>query len=697
MLNPKIILSCIIFSLNVLIIQSRLNTSDYSLCSPFECGHINFSFPFSNQRTFGSAPIDCGLPDYQIICDDQESSQVPNLMLSTSKLYQVKNMFLTESDQGGRVNLITLVDTGLIRDFTTGSCESLRNLTIPVSGIHSNHSLELPPWTTNLTFFKCPSQLSPSRDFLDQIAFNYSCNNEGRRVYMGRNINVSREGPTPPKLDYSLIPRDCNLVMVPVSSADINVSSVVNGDIEASQLTKALAAGFSLQWNTFESCESCKKTNGWCGFDGTEVICICQGGCNSTKPKPSNLQKHLIGVASGICSIVVIVVLLLVYKKRASLIFLISTSLEKQKNDTTSDGPNAKEFIKTYRSNLLNNYSYNDIKKMTNGFKDKLGEGGYGNVYKGKLFDGRIIAVKMLKSADMINHNFINEVATIGRIHHVNVINLLGFCWDGSKQALIYEYMPNGSLADLLSKEEVNHSLEAAKLIEIAMGVAQGIEYLHNGCESRILHLDIKPQNVLLDKSLNPKISDFGLAKVYSRNHSNVTMTGARGTIGYIAPEIFMRNLGNPSHKSDVYSYGMLLLEIVVGRQRFKPIVSTTTTTTTSSTEAYFPGWIYDKLIEEKDNMVQADFPVEEGHLIARKMIMVGLWCIQMNHRDRPSMKRVVEMLSGRMEDIEMPPKPLFLFSPPHQEMDNEMITSIGSDSSIIPFTHQSLEIQNSN
>ncbi|KAG8491403.1 hypothetical protein CXB51_014607 [Gossypium anomalum] len=306
------------------------------------------------------------------------------------------------------------------------------------------------------------------------------------------------------------------------------------------------------------------------------------------------------------------------------------------------DGPNAEEFIKTYRSNLLSNYSYNDTKKMTNGFKDKLGEGGYGNVYKGKLFDGRIIAVKLLKSADIIiGDNFITEVATI---------------------------------------EEAENSVGIAKLLEIATGVAQGIEYLHNGFESRILHLDIKPQNVLLDQSLNPKISDFGLAKVYSRDHSYVTMTSARGTIGFIAPEIFMRNLGNPSHKSDVYSYGMLLLEMVGGKQQFKQITSFSTDGS-SGTEAYFPEWIYEKVMEKMDNVV------DESYEIGRKMRMVGLWCIQMKQRDRPSMKRVVDMLSGRMEDIEMPPKPLFMFSLPRQHVFEDQINTLGSDSNVFPFT----------
>lgn len=379
---------------------------------------------------------------------------------------------------------------------------------------------------------------------------------------------------------------------------------------------------------------------------------------------------------------VLVAVALLVFRKRIPSFFKKPFSEERQ---NIGDGLNVKQFIKTYRSALLSNYSYNDIKKMTNGFKEKLGTGGYGNVYKGKFPDGRLVAVKVLEKTSNFSDNFINEVATIGRIHHINIINLLGFCCDGSTRALIYEYMPNGSLGDLLSREKENLSLKPARLFEIALGVAHAIEYLHNGCELRILHLDIKPQNVLLDPDFNPKVSDFGLAKAHSRNRSVVTMTGPRGTIGYIAPEIFMRNLGNPSHKSDVYSYGMLLLEMIGEKKHLKP---TETTSGSNTTEAYFPDWIYDKLIQpEKD-----DFVEEEDDCIARKMIIVGLWCIQINPKDRPSMTRVVEMLSSASaEAIEMPPKPLFS-SPPQLQTQNEII-SFDSITSELPLQHDSQEL----
>ncbi|KAK8555619.1 hypothetical protein V6N13_046146 [Hibiscus sabdariffa] len=667
MLNPAITLPCLIFSLHLLLLLAQSHN-----CTPFRCGRITFPFPFSDQSTFGQQPVDCGFPGYQITCADPDSPRadpVPKFMLS-GQLYQVKDIFLSASDEGSG-NLVTLVNDDLIRDFNSGSCRSLRNLTITASAFPFNHSLGLPPSTTNLTFFKCPwpSRLAPPRDFLDRVAFNSTCDDEQYRFYLWRNGTRSQRGEIARSFDNFTAPRDCDLVMVPVSSVDVNNITFGDGDIQLSQLTEALAAGFPLQWNTSVDCRNCNRRNEQCGFvDGARVVCVCDGGCStSTRPRLSRIQKIFIGVGCGIFSVIAMAALL-VFKNRASLTCL-------NKSRATSDGANAKEFIKTYRSHLLCNYSYSDIKKITNGFKVKLGRGGYGDVYKGKLLDGRIVAIKLLKSGDVISDNFVSEVATIGRIHHFNVINLFGFCWDGSKQALVYEYMPNGSLADLLSKEEVEPSLGVAKLMEIAIGVAEGIEYLHNGCESRILHLDIKPQNVLLDQNLNPKISDFGLAKVYARDRIDVTMSTARGTIGYIAPEIFMTNLGNPSHKSDVYSYGMLLLEMVFGKQRFKQMTSSA-----SGNEAYFPEWIYEKVTEEKEIVVQAD-------LIGRKMRMVGLWCIQMNQRDRPSMKRVVGMLNGRVEDIDMPPRPLFMLSLPRPQIFQDQTNSLGSASSAMALT----------
>ncbi|KAG2389764.1 Rust resistance kinase [Vigna angularis] len=226
-------------------------------------------------------------------------------------------------------------------------------------------------------------------------------------------------------------------------------------------------------------------------------------------------------------------------------------------------------------------YSYKEIKKMTGGFKDKLGEGGYGSVFKGKLSSGPYVAIKMLGKSTSNGQDFISEVATIGRIHHQNIVKLVGFCVEGSKRALIYEFMPNGSLDKIIFSKDGNIHLSYDEIYHISIGIARGIAYLHHGCEMQILHFDIKPHNILLDGKLTPKVSDFGLAKLYPIDNNVVTMTGARGTIGYMAPELFYNNIGRISQKADVYSFGMLLMEMTNKRKKpkstcttFKSIVS---------------------------------------------------------------------------------------------------------------------------
>ncbi|KAK2453260.1 rust resistance kinase Lr10 [Trifolium repens] len=149
----------------------------------------------------------------------------------------------------------------------------------------------------------------------------------------------------------------------------------------------------------------------------------------------------------------------------------------------------------------------------------------------------------MLGKSKGNGQDFINEVATIGRIHHTNVVRLIGFCVEGSKRALVYEFMPNGSLDKYISSREDAISLTYKQMYKISLGVARGIAYLHEGCDMQILHFDIKPHNILLDENFIPKVYDFGLAKLYPNDISIVTLTAARGTIGYMAPELFYQNI----------------------------------------------------------------------------------------------------------------------------------------------------------
>nr|XP_029118030.1 rust resistance kinase Lr10-like [Elaeis guineensis] len=396
-----------------------------------------------------------------------------------------------------------------------------------------------------------------------------------------------------------------------------------------------------LRWNSPEigsTCAGCELSGGRCKFDWT----INQTSCSfPEQPGADSSNVNLIiGTSVGALVVLVSVACILVYVFR-------NYGKEKQVR------LKVEKFLATYKATKPTRYSFAHVKKMTRHFKHKLGQGGFGTVYKGELPNGIPVAVKMLMKSKGEGQDFINEVATVGRIHHANVVRLLGFCSEGTWRALIYEFMPNESLEKYIfcKRNKTDHQpLDVKKLEEIAIGIAQGIEYLHQGCNQRILHFDIKPHNILLDHDFNPKIADFGLAKLCSRDQSIITMTAARETMGYIAPEIYCRNFGAVSYKSDVYSFGMLVLEMVGGRKNVDPEIEKTS-------EIYFPEWVYGRIVQGHNlRLVMQRNGAEED--IVKKLAIVALWCIQWNPMDRPSMTRVVHMLMGNLENLEIPPTP---------------------------------------
>ncbi|XP_059629066.1 rust resistance kinase Lr10-like [Cornus florida] len=363
-----------------------------------------------------------------------------------------------------------------------------------------------------------------------------------------------------------------------------------------------------LHWSK-PNCLTCEVEGKTCGLKndttGREVECFDIP--KITKGLPKKLVVTLTAIVIPVLLILVVVVLYHVYSSNRML---------------KEDQVKIENFLEDYRALKPSRYSYADIQKITHHFKYKLGEGGYGTVFKGKLSNEIFVAVKVLNHSKEDGEEFINEVGTIGRIHHVNVVRLVGFCADGPRRALVYEFLANDSLEKFIfSEDHENHFLGWEKLQDIAVGIAKGIEYLHQGCDQRILHFDIKPHNILLDHNFNPKVSDFGLAKLCSKEQSAVSMTAARGTMGYIAPEVFSRNFGNVSYKSDVYSFGMLLLEMVGGRKNNDVEVENTSQT-------YFPEWIYNRL-HQREEISMISIEKEEHAKIAEKLAIVGLWCIQ--------------------------------------------------------------------
>ncbi|CAI0397136.1 unnamed protein product [Linum tenue] len=370
----------------------------------------------------------------------------------------------------------------------------------------------------------------------------------------------------------------------------------------------------------------------------------CSG--DATRKRASPLKKGLI--AGAVLGSVFIVVLLFVLYR--------AYRYDRREKEYRHK---IEKFLDDYNALKPTRFSYADIKRITSKFGVELGRGAYGTVFKGKLSSEIQVAVKVLTSSSIDNgEDFVNEVGTMARIHHVNVVRLIGFCADGFRRALVYEYLPNDSLQKYISDgKNQTSSLGWKTLQDISLGIAKGIEYLHQGCEQRILHFDIKPHNVLLDQNFNPKISDFGLAKLCAKDQSAISMSTARGTIGYIAPEVFSRNFGNVSYKADVYSFGMLLLEMVGGR---KNIDVATTAADGGGEQIYFPEWIYSLFGESREDVrFDLEEAEEEDGKIARKLAIVGLWCIQWNPVDRPPMKLVVQMLEGQGDDLKPPPNPV--------------------------------------
>ncbi|VVB00102.1 unnamed protein product [Arabis nemorensis] len=293
-------------------------------------------------------------------------------------------------------------------------------------------------------------------------------------------------------------------------------------------------------------------------------------------------------------------------------------------------------------------FTYSELKSATQDFdpSNKLGEGGFGPVYKGKLNDGREVAVKRLSVGSRQGKGqFVAEIVAISTVLHRNLVKLYGCCFEGDHRLLVYEYLPNGSLDQALFGDDKTVHLDWSTRYEICLGVARGLVYLHEEASVCVVHRDVKASNILLDSSLVPKISDFGLAKMYDDKKTHIS-TGVAGTIGYLAPEYAMR--GHLTEKTDVYAFGVVVLELVSGRK-------------ISDEKRYLLEWAWD--VHEKSLEVEliddelSEFNMEE----VKRAIDIALLCIQTSHALRPPMSRVVAMLSGDVEVSDVTCKPGYL------------------------------------
>lgn len=288
-------------------------------------------------------------------------------------------------------------------------------------------------------------------------------------------------------------------------------------------------------------------------------------------------------------------------------------------------------------------FTLRQIKAATKNFdaENKLGEGGFGAVFKGTLSDGTVIAVKQLSSkSKQGNREFVNEVGMISALQHPNLVKLYGCCIEGNQLSLVYEYMENNCLSRALFGRDATYKLKLnwSTRQNICVGIARGLAYLHEESTLKIVHRDIKTSNVLLDKDMNAKISDFGLAKLDEDDNTHIS-TRIAGTIGYMAPEYAMR--GYLTDKADVYSFGVVALEIVSGKSNtnYRP----------KEEFVYLLDWAY--VLQERGallELVDPDLGSEYSSEQAMVMLNVALLCTNASPTLRPTMSQVVSMLEGR-------------------------------------------------
>ncbi|KAF5442025.1 hypothetical protein F2P56_036955 [Juglans regia] len=367
------------------------------------------------------------------------------------------------------------------------------------------------------------------------------------------------------------------------------------------------------------------------GNSGTTIIKVRFGSSNTTQVSKGGKKKQGMGVLFSGFALLVFALIVLAF----SAFLILRYRLWSYKKVPYEVNEGLVEDVS------LRVFTYSQLEVATNGFVELLGRGSFGTVFKGVLSNGQMkIAVKRLeKVVGEGDVEFRNEMSSIGRTHHRNLVRLLGYCHDDSNRLLVYEYMSNGTLSDYLFKSQIKPNWE--ERIKISLNIARGILYLHEECETHIIHCDLNPNNILIDEHGCAKIADFGLAKLLMPDHSR-TLTGIRGTRGYVAPE-WHKNLPI-TVKADVYSFGVVFLVIICCRKSID--------VNAPEEEAILVNWVCDCF---KANEVSKLVPEEVDQQSLERMIRIGLWCIEEDPAARPPIKKVVQMLEGTIEIPEPP------------------------------------------
>ncbi|XP_024965687.1 cold-responsive protein kinase 1-like [Cynara cardunculus var. scolymus] len=371
----------------------------------------------------------------------------------------------------------------------------------------------------------------------------------------------------------------------------------------------------------------------------------------SLDQESSSMKHHRAGLFFFLGGLVLFLVLLIIIVALRK--FIRPTQLGKcvKREDSCKA---AKDYFNG-KLQTISYFSFRTLKEASRNFHEGnlLGRGGFGPVYLGKLQDGRLVAIKKLSldKSQQGESEFLAEVRMITSIQHKNLVRLLGCCSEGPQRVLVYEYMKNRSL-DLIIYGQSKQYLSWNARFQIILGIARGLHYLHEESHFRIVHRDIKASNILLDANFQPRIGDFGLAKFFPEDQAYLSTTFA-GTLGYTAPEYAIR--GELSEKADIYSFGVLVLEIISCRRN--------TDLSLPSEMQYLPEYAW-KLYERSQMVDLIDPRMQKDGFVVKdvmKTVHMALLCLQPHPNIRPAMSEVVAMLTWKVEMVKSPLKPTFL------------------------------------
>ncbi|CAI0459188.1 unnamed protein product [Linum tenue] len=384
--------------------------------------------------------------------------------------------------------------------------------------------------------------------------------------------------------------------------------------------------------------------------------------------KAHKLKKVIVVVASlGAATIVGIsIVFYLLKRKRKGKLIKTQVSLSFEILLVANSGTEysvKKENLYRDKDSSVPIFEVNDIFVATGNFSltNKLGQGGFGSVYKGLLRDGREVAVKRLSHTSTQGvQEFKNEVRIVSKLQHKNLARLYGCCINGEEKMLVYEYLPNRSLDIFIFDKTRNSSLDWKRRFDIIIGIARGILYLHQDSRLKIIHRDLKPSNVLLDAAMNPKISDFGMARLFGEEQTEANTNRVVGTYGYMSPEYAMKGLY--STKSDVFSFGVLTLEIISGMRSNQSYEGSPSF---SLIAHVWDLWREGRAMEIVNPSTMVE-PYSADQVI--RCIHIGLLCVQESTADRPTMSNVVFMF-GNETSLPSPNKPAFVIQSRCEEL----------------------------